>query len=358
MKNIQIKYTNKILNNLLLLQKGEDLTINTERESQYFAKMISQAALMITQRPVNIVITENGKFLSTAPYDPEECLPTSKGTVLLRLELWSKMPNDVGFPFSEEIDEVIFEELKNKTPEMAKYNHLSNPLILDRFISIPWCKVPVFKESDTTLWKKFNDTFLKEIPKVKNNELFFTEKRITLNSFKIQKLKLIKEDSLLEIKLQENSKWINCFNVLTNDRCFFSEIQANKYIHNLNCESVNGCFQASYYLLGKKMQENFEFKNGKLLTHKLSKPLIKFFELEQNLSRLGYITFLENSIILTFGNSNLDSLTFQPKEQNEIPKNFNLAFYKLEVFPHFDKVVAISEEGKESTLYMNNTLLL
>ena len=358
MKNIQIKYINKILKDLLLLQKGEDLTINTEIESQYFAIMVSEAALKITQRPVNLVITENGKFLSTAPYDPQDCLPTSTGTVLLRLELCSNVSNEVGFTVAEKLDEIIFEDLKNKTPKMGKYNHLSNPVILDRFISIPWCKIPVFKATDTALWKELDEKFLKGIPDVENTELYYTKKRITLNSFKIKKLKLFKEDSLLEIQLQDNSKWINCFNVLTNDRCFFSEIKTNKYIHNLNWKSVKGSFKANYYLLGNKMQDTFEFENGKLLTHKLSKPLVNFFELEENLSKLGFITFLENSITLTFGNSNLDSLTFQPIEYEDIPNNCNLAFYKLEVFPSFDKIIATSEDGKESTLYMNNTLLI
>jgi len=358
MKNIQIKYINKILKNLLLLQKGEDLTINTELESQYFAKMLCQEALKITMRPINLVITENGKFLSTAPYDPEECLPNSSGSVLLRLELRSKLPNELELPSSEELDEIIFEDLEKRTPQMAKYNHLSNPIILDRFISIPWCKVPVFKENEDALWLEFHEKYLKKMPNVENIELFHTKKRVTLNSFKLKELKLIKGNNFLDLELQKNSKWINSFNVLTNDRCFFNDIKANEFIHNVNWKSINGCFEAYYYLLGKKRYDTFEFKNGKLLTQKLSKPLATFFDIEENLTKLGYITFLENAIILTFGNSNLDSLNFQPKNQDEIPEDFNLAFYKLEVFPLFEKIIASSENKEQSTLYMNNTLLI
>jgi aminopeptidase len=133
---MQERYAELIIAIQLRLSEGDSLTINTNARTMNFARLVARKATHVTKLPVTIVETSMGKVLQTYPIDPIEkrgMRPQVKTSVLAHIVDLDE------FPYGEDED---WNEPSHEVRTLAHYGHLSDPVFLDRRISIPWANIP------------------------------------------------------------------------------------------------------------------------------------------------------------------------------------------------------------------------
>lgn len=342
------KYAEKIVWNLLRLQDGEDLSINSENGYLYFAHLVKEEALKATHRPVTFVITRGGRPSAVAPYEPEDyTLPQSRGHVMLHLEHRTRPDQS----FSD------FESAAEDMGAMLRFGHLAEPIYLDRRIAVPWCSVPVFAEQDEENWNALLSSFLFSSPDISAQHLLRCQ---TLNRFGIRKLRLTGEKTDLELELDSGSQFIDNFITLSNSRSFFSGINTDLMKTNLKRLNCNGKAEVEALILGNALDSVVTFQDGILVTNPMDysqRILKRFFLLEDNLDCLSILTIGEKGVCLSLGCNLLDSLKSIPKDEDHLPDGFVQTVFKLDLNLKCDKIQAFTPEG-EILLMNHGTLLL
>ncbi|HOR80799.1 MAG: aminopeptidase [Spirochaetales bacterium] len=133
---MQERYAELVIAIQLRLSEGDSLTINTNARTMSFARLVARKATEVTKLPVTIVETSMGKVLQTYPIDPVE-----KGVMRpqVRTSVLAHIVDLDEFPYDEDED---WNEPHHEVRTLAHYGHLSDPVFLDRRISIPWANIP------------------------------------------------------------------------------------------------------------------------------------------------------------------------------------------------------------------------
>lgn len=342
------RYTYRIVNELLQLQAGEDLFINFEKKLLFFARLVKDAALAVTHRPVTLVMMSLGRPCGIAPYDPEDfCLPQSKGKAMLHLEKPSKLlsaAND-------------FDEISKDMRTMMEYGHLSEPLILGRRIAVPWCSVPCFEENDVEGWGSFLSSRLFISGSVPSAH---KDRCDSINLLKLRQLDILDGTSRLTLTLSDSSHFIGRHVELNETRSFFSGVETDALSINLDSRNCNGEAKVRTSLVGNRIDCQVIFTEGRLIPNSMDPSqrfFSRFFLLEEDSNRISSMTITADGIYLMLGSSILESMNIIPSDERELPSDFmrNVYQIKLELKP--DRIEGITSHD-EKMLLMNRGKLL
>lgn len=124
MNYIRDKYAHFILERMLRLEKGEKLTINANEETFSFAKELSHLASEITGVTSTLVYIVDGKVESVDEIDPPYQAKESGKVVMLHLASFPECNYD--------------SKMELGAKELQEFRLLSDPIVLDRRISVPW----------------------------------------------------------------------------------------------------------------------------------------------------------------------------------------------------------------------------
>ncbi|MCR5732027.1 MAG: aminopeptidase [Sphaerochaetaceae bacterium] len=123
------KYARFILEKMLRLEKGEKLTINSNEETFSFAKKLSYLASEITGVTSTLVYIVDGKVESVDEIDPPYQAKETGKVAMLHLASFPECNFD--------------KDAELGAKELQEFRLLSDPIVLDRRISVPWATVYV-----------------------------------------------------------------------------------------------------------------------------------------------------------------------------------------------------------------------
>lgn len=305
-------YADVILDDLLNIQKGEALSINTEEDDFEIARVIANKALERTFSTVKIVQTVNGRPSEVIDFDPDITKAISSSSfAMLRL--------DHKKPIVEEENtlDVIVE--KDDLKAMQKLGHLADPILLNRRISVPWLSIPVYDLKDPR-WNEI-DSFVHS--DIKNAILVSDYRKNYLSHLDIHTLHITNENTDLKIYLEDGLSFIGCSTKLRNSRSFVSSKDFDLLSITVNSLKTEGFVKADATILGKKQTLDLTFKDGKIIKYSPSKELDRLLSLDPLLRQIGYISLRDKQVILNMGGALLDCFDKEPETEDEIPDYFN-----------------------------------
>ena len=343
------KYASKIVKELLQLEEGEDLCINSENEFLYFARKVKDAALKATHRPVTFVITSNGKPSGLAPYDPQDyTAPKSKGRVMLHLE----RPRTLASPATD------FDAVSQDMSSMMEYGHLAEPVYLDRRIAVPWCSVPCFDETDNDSWNRTLNSYLFAEDRIHFKHIRRCE---ALNRLHLRILHITGKGTDLTLELDEESHFIGKHVTLPSERAFFSGLQTDELSINLCRSCCSGKANASAMIMGNALDADLEIRDGIIVPDPRDysqRLLSRFFLLEDNLDCISVLTITENKLRLSTGSNLLESLNEIPTRETDLTEDFIRTDFKLELEVQYSRIEAQADDGTQILLENGGQLLL
>ena len=330
-------YAKTIIEDLLRLQAGDALSINTEEQDLEFAKEIANTALPITQVTVKIVVTDNGKPTQVLEFDPAPPALDPQSFAMLRLAHEKQQKVQEGSNYLEVIVD------KEDLVTVQKFGHLAEPVLLNRRISVPWCVAKVH-DSEAEEWKGIDTKIGLGIP---NQNLVADYRRQFLQQSDSVKLHITGSNTDFTVQIPEGARFLGGTQVLPSGRKFLSSLDFDVMSFIVDCNSLSGHFEAHTRILGKELDCNFVFGEGKLVSYEPKKELNTLFAFDENLKKPGYFSFRDKEFTLHLGGSIVDGLEKLPEEESLLPEYFNKCLYTLKL--HLDpklSIFATNCEGK------------
>lgn len=291
----------------LKLVSGDILSINTEESTYDFAMLLARQACKMTNLTVNIVVTEDGKVTQTVPIEPDLLdiqRPKPKMPVMCRILDLNNFPY-----FS--LDDPM-ETVKNLV-NINKFGNLSEPLVLDRKISVPWAVVPFPSLS-------FAQALLENAENGVQHKLFellyrldqedpesFWENQANLIKYRIKQLNK-HEDGMLTIdnyrsnfiaKICKKSNWAGGHTTLKNNRTFYTSLPAQNVHTTFDNKSAEGTIVASrdFTLFGQIVKNaRFVISEGRVTTFSASEgyqALEAYFKADKNANIVSGISLCD-----------------------------------------------------------------
>lgn len=322
-------YAKAIVEELLRLQGGDALSINTEEQDLEFAKEIANTALPITQVTVKIVVTENGKPTQVLEFDPAPPALDPQGFAMLRLAHEKKSSTQEGSEYLEVIVD------KEDLVAVQKFGHLAEPVLLNRRISVPWCVAKVH-DFDAENWKEIDSKLELGIA---NQNLVADYRRQFLQQSDSTLLHITGENTDFTVGVPEGARFIGGTQVLPSGRKFLNSLDFDVMSFLVDCNSLEGHFEARAKVLGKNLTCSFEYKDGQLISYNPQKELSTLFAFDENLKKPGYFSFKDKEFNLHLGGALVDGLDRIPEEEELLPQYFNRCLYTLKL--HLDSKLSI-----------------
>lgn len=311
MTNFDIKFSQLICFSQLNLQVGDSLSINTEESTYSFALNLAKFAATITNLPVNIVVTEEGKVSQTVPVDPdilEIQRPKEQLQVMCRIldlnSFFNKKNNDP-------------EKIIKSVVEISKHGILSEPIDLKRRIAVPWTVVVYpTKEFVEKTFSKLNKNevkaFFAKLLRLDSenmvqywlNQSNLLDYRIqSLNSLHASSISINNNNSKFEGHIVKNSLWKSNFVKLNNNRSFYNFLPAQSVHNNIQSNSSFAHLKASrdFFLFGQLVENaSFNIKDGKVVSFKATKgedALSSYFKSDETANVVSGISLCDEDTV-------------------------------------------------------------
>ncbi|MGD1821165.1 MAG: aminopeptidase [Pleomorphochaeta sp.] len=364
MTNFDLQLSKLICFSQLNLKPGDSLSINSEESTYPFSLELAKFAAKITNIPVNIVVTENGKVTQTVPVEPN-LLDIQKPQVTTQIMCRILDLNNFNYLNSEDITKI-----SNNIIKISEYGILSEPIDLKRRIAIPWTIVPYpSKEFVKHAFIDMSENealayFAKLLRFDNENMIQYWINQATLLSYRVNILNSL--NNYIEFKnrtskfkafLIKDGNWASNFITLKNKRSFYNFLPSQNIHNNFDCKSFEGHIEASrdFYLFGKLIKNaSFNFKNGEVISYKAEtnkEALEAFFECDKNANKVSsiyltdeetleskYITkgthplySFENTTSIILGGATQDSLANFDEDTNLDKININQSLVKLAI---------------------------
>jgi len=378
MTNFDLQLTKLICFNQLNLKSGDSLSINTEESTYSFALEFSKFATKITNLPINIVVTENGKVSQTVPVEPN-LLDIQKPQV--KTQIMCRILDLAKFPYLNQVD---LENIINSVVNISKYGILSEPIDLKRRIAIPWTIVAYpSKEFVKHAFFEGSETealayFAKLLRFDNENLISYWNNQATLLQYRVSELNSLNNfiefksrNSKFKASMAEGSNWASNYITLKNKRSFYNFLPTQNMHNNFDYTSFNGHIEASrdFFLFGKLVKgASFNFKNGEITSFNANEnkeALEAFFKCDTTSSYVSGISIcdedsieskyimknahplysFENCTSIILGGATQDSLINLDEETDLDKLNINQSLVKLAI-PIGDTSSNISIGGK------------
>jgi len=311
-------YANTIVKDLLSLRVGDALSINTDEKDVDFAKTIARIALAVTDVTVKIVVIEKGKPLQVLEFDPQPPAHLPTGYAMLRLSHKGRRN------LEGKILDIVVEP--TDMGAIQKLGHLAEPVVLGRRIAVPWCVVDVFDEDDLEAWQALERKISYNIANLGLVSEYRTQR---LNESEIVSMRIAGEGTDFTFDVPEETLFYGGNHELASGRQFLSSMDFDRLSFLADRKSANGYFTADVEVLGKRQKVRFEFEDGYLVSHSPSPELDRLLSFDENLKRVGYISLMDNEIIVNLGGAVTDALRVLPPNEEELPEFFNTSLYTL-----------------------------
>jgi len=311
------EYENAILNDLLKLQEGDALSINTDEIDLEIAKDIANKALLITETTVKIVVTNHGKPTQVLEFDPQMPAREPIGFAMLRLA-HENSPLHYANPLELIVD-------KEDLGTMQKLGHLAEPVMLNRRIAVPWCVAKIHNENSIN-W----DNLERKIELNIAQQCLATDyRRQYLEHSDSVQLHIIGNETNFTIKIPEDAHFIGGTQVLPSGRTFLNGIDFDMLSFITDCNSLSGTFKAKANIFGRPYEGSFTFKDGHLDNWTHTKEIDALFSFDENLKKPGYFSFRDKEFILHLGGSIVEGLPEEIEDETLLPQYFNKCLYTL-----------------------------
>ncbi len=307
MTNFDLQFSKLICFSQLNLNSGDSLSINTEESTYPFTLNLAKFATTITNLPVNIVVTEEGKVTQTVPVDPDLLdiqRPKVKSQVMCRiLDL-----NNFLYESDKDPDEII-----KSVIEISKFGILSEPIDLKRRIALPWTIVAY--PSKTFVQKAFTDlsdnevyAYFAKLLRLDNENMIqywinqsclLDYRTKELNKLNSSSIKIKNRNSKIETTLVDNSIWVSNYITLKDNRSFYNFLPSQNIHNNVKSNSTNAHIEATrdFYLFGQLVKNaTFNIKNGRVISYNATsgkEALTAFFKSDDNASIVSGISICD-----------------------------------------------------------------
>ena len=302
-------YQDLVTDKLLRLEKGDSLSINVEEQDFQVAREIALAAVMRTQLPVKIVVTSKGKPTDVIDIEPDGMFAQAVSHVLLRLE-----------PEAEQVIPVLlpdFDEQEEFFPLLQRYGHLSEPVSVNRRISVPWCVLPSDRE---------------KIALINADKAVETDYRIRyINSLNPSLLEFTGSDNEFSLMIPPSVLFTGGTSVLPSGRRFLNSMNFDRIVSPVDCNSADGRIAARTTILGKECSVVLEFRDGVLVDCNAPSEFRMLAQLDDKLEKPGYISMRDKEFCVYFGGSVFEGVSGEFEDEDDLPEFFNRSLYSLKL---------------------------
>jgi aminopeptidase len=387
MEEILRRYARLIIKTQLKLERGDQLSINTEGRYMDFARLLAKIACEVTLQLVNIVETNHGKVVQVIqidPVEPEIFRPETKGFVMCHIFSLDETP----FQPSEDP-----KSLANDVALLGSFGLLSEPVFLDRRIAVPWANLPLpgpnwasqllgVSATNLEMWNLFAMIFRLE----DDNAPSFWESQANLLHFRKQKLNKLGPIELtltgsgwsLKATKAPDTLWAGGMNTVSSGRKFIPALPMQNVFASLDCTLSSGTIASSRsFLLFAQTVENaiFTIEQGKVTSFSATKgkeALEAFFSIDEGAKQVAEISLADNDTLeshylekgvhvhfnkamsshIVFGGFTLASLTNQDSEEAIDNSHLSRSLVRLEVPVGSNSlsVTALDSAGDSTTL--------
>ena len=302
-------YQDLITDKLLRLVRGDALSINVEEKDFSVAREIALAAAERTQVPVKIVVTSNGRPTDVVDIEPEGTFAQALSHVLLRLE--PSAVSDVPVLLPE------FDDESENFPLLQRYGHLSEPVSVNRRISVPWCVLPSDRE---------------KLSLVNIDKAIETDYRIRyINSLSPSLLEFKGEGNDFSLMIPPSVQFTGGTSVLPSGRSYLNSVNFDRIIAPVDCNSADGSLCASAVILGKECTVKLEFRDGVLVDIEAPREFKMLADLDDKLQKPGYISMRDKEFFVYLGGSVFEGIEGDFEDEEDLPEFFNRSLYSLKL---------------------------
>lgn len=335
-------YAQLVCTGQLKLRVSDILSINSEESTYDFALLLARKACNITKLTVNIVVTKNGKVIEEVPMEPEILdihKPHPGSPVMCRiLNLEEYKYYSIDNP----------SKVSNNLIEINKFGNLSEPLVLNRRISVPWTTVvfPSLSFAQALLNEAEQGDQLRLLEVLyrldQDDPEVYWDNQSTLISFRKNKLNELGDgiisfknnSSYFTAKILNKANWAGGMIKLRSNREFYHKLPSQNIHTTLDNKSCDGTITASrdFHLFGQVVKDaTFEINQGRVTQFSASQgyeALNTFFESDVNSNIVSGIALsdedsiesqylsinthpifaMENTSSIIFGGINIDTL--------------------------------------------------
>ena len=322
-------YQDLIADKLLRLVKGDALSINVEEQDFAVAREIALAAAERTLVPVKIVVTTNGRPTDVVDIEPEGTFAQALSHVLLRLEPSAEASAPVLLPG--------FDDESENFPLLQRYGHLSEPVSVNRRISVPWCVLPSDREM---------------LSLVNVDKAIETDFRIRyMNSLSPSLLEFKGEGNDFSLMIPPSVSFTGGTSVLPTGRSYLNSVNFDRIIAPVDCNSADGSINASAVILGKECSVKLEFRDGVLVDIDAPREFRMLANLDDKLEKPGYISLRDKEFFVYLGGSVFEGIKGDFEDEDDLPEFFNRSLYSLKlVLPENVNVYCTGRDLKRTEL--------
>ena len=286
------KYAYFIIHRMLRLEEGERLTLHANEETIEFAHKVAHEAAESSGVTVSLVYIENGRVESVDEIAPSYREKEAKSDCLLNLASFTPSV----FREDEELD----------APSLQRHRLLSDPVFLDRRISIPYAVayVPtaawaqfIYGAGATAdrLWLDLAEFLSLDDEDGSSAEKILTQRAAVLNSLGIRSLQLEADNISLSADLADGAR-INTTAMNLNGRRFFCpSLPCEDLIFPVNFRSARGSFRSTYpFRLFDRVFDSASFtvKDGKIASVSGIEPayINRYMNIDERAAFAGDVT--------------------------------------------------------------------
>lgn len=346
------KYAYFIIHRMLRLEEGERLTLHANEETIEFAHKVAHEAAESSGVTVSLVYIENGRVESVDEIAPSYREKEAKSDCLLNLASFT--PSE--FREDEELD----------APSLQRHRLLSDPVFLDRRISIPYAVayVPtaawaqfIYGAGATAdrLWLDLADFLSLDDEDASSAEKILTQRAAVLNSLGIRSLQLEADNISLSADLADGARITTTAMNLNGRRFFCPSLPCEDLIFPVNFRSARGSFRSTYpFRLFDRVFDSASFtvKDGKIASASGIEPayINRYMNIDERAAFAGEIILCESltqpaktdlafgiplldrmrSSEVVFGGISPEAVTLDDETQLEA-SGLNTSFARLEV---------------------------
>jgi hypothetical protein len=335
-------YAQLVCNGQLKLRVADVLSINTEESTYDFALLLARKACNFTKLTVTIVVTKNGKVIEEVPMEPEILdihKPNPGIPVMCRI---MDLANYTYYSLDDP------HGIENNLIEINKFGNLSEPLVLNRRINVPWCTIimpsltfaqAILKEVEQGDQHKLLEILYRldqEDPEVywENQANLLSYRKKLVNNMGNGIITVDNAKTSFNAKILAKTNWAGGHTVLRNNRTFYHKLPSQNIHTTLDNQSCNGTITASraFHLFGQIVRNAiFTVEMGRVTSFSASEgyeALNTFFSSDANANIVSGIALsdddsiesqylninthpffaMENSTSIILGGINIDTL--------------------------------------------------
>ena len=310
-------YADSIIRDFLDLRVGDALSINTDEKDLEFAKLIAGKALAVTDVTVKIVVIENGRPAQVLEFDPTPPAHLPKAVVMLRLSHEKAVRQD-----GQMLDIIVGQE---DMGALQKLGHLADPLVLDRRIAVPWCVASVYDDDDEA-WQDLCSTLDVGVSSLNLASIYRSRR---LEEMGLADMIIRGEHTDLKLGVAPSSRFVGGHQVLSSGREFISCVEFDRLSFNVDRSCAEGHARVTATVLGKKQELDLVFEGGRLVDWTRTPQMDRLLDFDENLRRIGYVSFRDNEMLLHLGGALVEALDILPPAEEMLPDFFNTSIYTL-----------------------------